>query len=49
MRRSAVSARPQRCAEEMSKEQQELLGALAQRMMAVIEKYAKDNGYSLDA
>jgi outer membrane protein len=33
--------------DEMSKEQQELLGGLAQRVMAVIEKYAKDNGYSL--
>jgi len=30
----------------MSKEQQELLGSLAQRVMAGGEKYAKDNGYS---
>jgi outer membrane protein len=33
--------------DEMQKEQNELLGALAQRVMAVIEKYAKDNSYSL--
>lgn len=33
--------------DEMSKEQQELLGGLAQRVMAVIEKYAKDNAYTL--
>jgi outer membrane protein len=33
--------------EELRGEQQKVLSNLAQRMMAVIEKYAKDNGYSL--
>jgi outer membrane protein len=33
--------------EEWTGEQQKTLGALGQRMMAVIEKYAKDNGYSM--
>lgn len=33
--------------DEMQKEQQDLLGNLGQRIMAVIEKYAKDNGYAL--
>src|SRR5579875_3106673 len=33
--------------EEMQSEQQKLLQNLGQRMMAVIEKYAKDNGFSL--
>lgn len=33
--------------EEWNGEQQKLLQSLGQRMMAVIEKYAKDNGYSM--
>lgn len=33
--------------DEMSAEQQRLLQGLAQRVMAVVEKYAKDNGYTL--
>jgi outer membrane protein len=33
--------------EELNGEQQRLLQSLGQRMMAVIEKYAKDNGYSM--
>jgi outer membrane protein len=33
--------------EELQGEQQRLLQGLGQRMMAVIEKYAKDNGYTL--
>ena len=33
--------------EEWNSEQQKLLQSLGQRMMAVIEKYAKDNGYSM--
>ena len=33
--------------EELQSEQQRLLQSLGQRMMAVIEKYAKDNGYSM--
>ncbi|MGA8026424.1 MAG: OmpH family outer membrane protein [Bryobacteraceae bacterium] len=33
--------------EELTGEQQRLLQSLGQRMMAVIEKYAKDNGYSV--
>jgi outer membrane protein len=33
--------------EEFTGEQQKSLGSLGQRMMAVIEKYAKDNGYSM--
>ena len=33
--------------EEMQGEQQRLLQSLGQRMMAVIEKYAKDNGYTM--
>jgi outer membrane protein len=33
--------------EEWNTEQQRLLQSLGQRMMAVIEKYAKDNGYSV--
>ena len=33
--------------EELNTEQQKLLQSLGQRMMAVIEKYAKDNGYSM--
>ena len=33
--------------EEMQGEQQRVLQGLGQRMMAVIEKYAKDNGYSM--
>ena len=33
--------------EELQGEQQRLLQSLGQRMMAVIEKYAKDNGYSM--
>lgn len=33
--------------EELQREQQRVLGSLGQRMMAVIDKYAKDNGYSL--
>jgi outer membrane protein len=33
--------------EELQSEQQRLLQSLGQRMMAVIEKYAKDNGYSI--
>src|SRR3954471_15437227 len=33
--------------EELQGEQQRLLQSLGQRMMAVIEKYAKDNGFTL--
>ena len=33
--------------EEWNTEQQQALQGLGQRMMAVIEKYAKDNGYSM--
>lgn len=33
--------------DEWNGEQQRLLQSLGQRMMAVIEKYAKDNGYSM--
>lgn len=33
--------------EELQSEQQRLLQGLGQRMMAVIEKYAKDNGYTM--
>jgi outer membrane protein len=33
--------------EELQNEQQRLLQSLGQRMMAVIEKYAKDNGYTM--
>jgi outer membrane protein len=33
--------------EEWNSEQQRLLQSLGQRMIAVIEKYAKDNGYSI--
>ena len=33
--------------EELQGEQQKLLQSLGQRMMAVIEKYAKDNGYTM--
>lgn len=33
--------------EEMQGEQQRLLQSLGQRMLAVIEKYAKDNGYTM--
>jgi len=33
--------------EELNAEQQRVLQSLGQRMMAVIEKYAKDNGYSM--
>lgn len=33
--------------EELQSEQQRVLQGLGQRMMAVIEKYAKDNGYTL--
>lgn len=33
--------------DSMSAEQQRLLQGLAQRVMAVVEKYAKDNGYTL--
>jgi outer membrane protein len=33
--------------DEWNTEQQRLLQSLGQRMMAVIEKYAKDNGYSV--
>lgn len=33
--------------EEFDAEQQKLLQGLGQRMMAVIEKYSKDNGYSM--
>ena len=33
--------------EDLKTEQQKLLQGLGQRMMAVIEKYAKDNGYSM--
>jgi outer membrane protein len=33
--------------EELQSEQQRVLQSLGQRMMAVIEKYAKDNGYTL--
>ena len=33
--------------EDLRGEQQKLLQGLGQRMMAVIEKYAKDNGYTL--
>jgi outer membrane protein len=32
---------------EMEQEQQKVLGELGQRLMAVIDKYARDNGYSL--
>ena len=33
--------------EQLKAEQQKVLQGLGQRMMAVIEKYAKDNGYSM--
>jgi outer membrane protein len=33
--------------EELNAEQQRVLQGLGQRMMAVIEKYAKDNGYTM--
>jgi outer membrane protein len=33
--------------EELQSEQQKVLQSLGQRMMAVIEKYAKDNGYTM--
>lgn len=33
--------------EELQSEQQKVLQSLGQRMLAVIEKYAKDNGYSM--
>ncbi len=33
--------------EELQAEQQKVLQGLGQRMMAVIEKYAKDNGYTM--
>jgi outer membrane protein len=33
--------------EELQAEQQKLVQGLAQRVMAVVEKYAKDNGYSM--
>ncbi|MBV8898083.1 MAG: OmpH family outer membrane protein [Acidobacteriaceae bacterium] len=33
--------------EELQGEQQKMLQSLGQRMMAVIEKYAKDNGYTM--
>ena len=33
--------------EDLQGEQQKVLSSLGQRMMAVIEKYAKDNGFSL--
>lgn len=33
--------------EELQQEQQRVLQGLGQRMMAVIEKYAKDNGYTM--
>jgi outer membrane protein len=33
--------------EDLRGEQQKVLSSLGQRMMAVIEKYAKDNGYNL--
>lgn len=33
--------------EQLQQEQQRVLQGLGQRMMAVIEKYAKDNGYSM--
>ena len=33
--------------EELNAEQQRVLQSLGQRMMAVIEKYAKDNGYTV--
>jgi outer membrane protein len=33
--------------EELQGEQQKVLQGLGQRMMAVIEKYAKDNGYTM--
>ena len=33
--------------EELQTEQQKILQGLGQRMMAVIEKYAKDNGYTM--
>jgi outer membrane protein len=33
--------------EELQSEQQRVLQGLGQRMMAVIEKYAKDNGYTM--
>jgi len=32
---------------EMEQEQQKVLGDLGQRLMAVIDKYARDNGYNL--
>lgn len=33
--------------EELNNEQQRVLQSLGQRMLAVVEKYAKDNGYSM--
>ena len=33
--------------DEVQQEQQKLLASIAQRVMPVIEKYAKDNGYTL--
>jgi outer membrane protein len=33
--------------DDLKTEQQRVLSSLGQRMMAVVEKYAKDNGYSL--
>jgi outer membrane protein len=33
--------------EDLKAEQQKVLQGLGQRMMAVIEKYAKDNGYTM--
>src|SRR5689334_14102303 len=33
--------------EDLKTEQQKVLQGLGQRMMAVIEKYAKDNGYTM--
>jgi len=33
--------------EELQQEQQRVLQGLGQRMMAIIEKYAKDNGYTM--
>lgn len=33
--------------EDLRQEQQKVLASLGQRMMAVLEKYAKDNGFSL--
>jgi outer membrane protein len=33
--------------EELNQEQQKALGAIYQRMIAVVEKYAKDNAYTL--